>query len=182
MKLENAVISAVFALIVAVPLLEALLRRTLHTGISNSASIVQHLTLVVGMLGAALAARENRLLALSSLGQLIEGKGRILASIFGGSCAAAVSVLLAVAGAEFVLAERPSGQILAYGIPVWVVQTVMPLGFGLIALRLVGHSAQSWSGRGVAVLFAGAWIFLWHYHCYQPLQQQFFFTGYYAGE
>src|SRR5262249_21250322 len=33
--------------------------------------------------------------------------------------------------------ERAAGSTLALGIPLWVVQCVMPLGFGVIAVRLV---------------------------------------------
>lgn len=163
MRLENAVISLVLAGLVVLPLLEALLRRTLHTGISNSASIVQHLTLVVGMLGAAIAARENRLLSLSRLADLLKGRWAKLAAAFSASTAVAVTVLLAVAGMDFVLAERPSGQMLAYGIPIWVVQLVIPGGFGLIALRLSGHSAETLSGRAIVILGAGVWIILFYW-------------------
>jgi tripartite ATP-independent transporter DctM subunit len=162
-KLENSIISIVLAALVALPLLEAGLRKTLHIGISNSASIVQHLTLVVGMLGAAIAARENRLLALSRLGELLTGRLRKLAAAFSGASAVAVSVLLAAAGMNFVLAERPAGQMLAYGILVWVIQLVIPIGFGWIALRLAGHSAESWRGRAGIVLLAGVWILLWQW-------------------
>ncbi len=163
MRLENAAISLVLAALVVLPLLEALLRKTLHIGISNSAEIVQHLTLVVGMMGAAIAARENRLLSLSRLGDLLKGRWAKLAGAFSGSTAVAVTVLLAAAGVEFVLAERPSGEILAYGIPVWVIQLAIPVGFGVIALRLAGHSSDSWRGRAVVVLGAGAWILLWRW-------------------
>ncbi len=145
------------------PLLEAVLRKTLHTGLSNAASVVQHLTLVVGMMGAAIAARDNRLLSLSRLGDLLSGNGRKLAAAFCGATAVAVSVLLAVAGVNFVLAERPSGAILAYGVPVWVLQASIPLGFGVMALRLAGHSATSWRGRMAVFLGAGVWILLWHW-------------------
>ena len=161
--IENAVLALVLAGIVAIPLLEAVLRRTLHSGIANSAGVVQHLTLVVGMLGAAIAARENRLLALSSLGKMLKGKWQTAAAIFGGSCSVAVSALLAAAGADFVLAERPSGQILAYGLPTWVVQAVIPVGFALIALRLLGHSAGTWKGRAAVGALTAAWILLWHW-------------------
>jgi C4-dicarboxylate transporter, DctM subunit len=160
-KFENTIISLVLAGIVMLPLLEAVLRKTLHVGISHSAAIVQHLTLVVGMMGAAVAARENRLLALSRLGELLTGRWRKLAAVFSGASAVAVSVLLATAGVNFVVAERPSGHVLAYGIPVWVIQLVIPIGFGLIALRLAGHSAESWGDRAVTVLLAGSWILMW---------------------
>jgi tripartite ATP-independent transporter DctM subunit len=162
-RLENLLLSLVLGLLVALPLVEALLRKTLHVGVSNSAAIVQHLTLVVGMMGAAVAARDNRLLALSRLGDMLTEPWRKLAAAFAGSTAVAVTVLLGAAGVNFVLAERPSGQMLAYGIPVWVVQLAIPIGFGLIALRLAGHAAETWRGRAVVALFASVWILVWQW-------------------
>ena len=163
MRFENLLLSLVLGLLVALPLLEAVLRKMLHVGVSNSASIVQHLTLVVGMLGAAVAARENRLLVLSRLGELLGEPWRKLAAAFAGSTAVAVTVLLAAAGVDFVLAERPSGQVLAYGIPVWVVQSLIPIGFGLIALRLAGHAAETWRGRALVASLAAVWVLLWQW-------------------
>jgi len=162
-RFENLLLSLVLGLLVALPLLEAVLRKMLHVGVSNSASIVQHLTLVVGMLGAAVAARENRLLVLSRLGELLGEPWRKLAAAFAGSTAVAVTVLLAAAGVDFVLAERPSGQVLAYGIPVWVVQSLIPIGFGLIALRLAGHAAETWRGRALVASLAAVWVLLWQW-------------------
>jgi len=162
-RFENLLLSLVLGLLVALPLLEAVLRKMLHVGVSNSASIVQHLTLVVGMLGAAVAARENRLLVLSRLSELLSEPWRKLAAAFAGSTAVAVTVLLAAAGVDFVLAERPSGQVLAYGIPVWVVQSLIPIGFGLIALRLAGHAAETWRGRALVASLAAVWVLLWQW-------------------
>ena len=114
MKLENALISLALAALVALPLLETLLRKTLHTGLSGSTAIVQHLTLMVGMMGAAIAARENRLLALSTLRDLLKGRWRAASGVLGGACAAGVSGVLVAAGYAFVRAELRSGQTLAY--------------------------------------------------------------------
>jgi len=162
-KFEKAAVSLVLGALITIPLLEAALRKTLHVGISNSAAIVQHLTLIVGMLGGAIAARENRLLVLSRLGNLAAGRWRSFAVVLSGSCSVAITMLLAAAGMDFVLAERPSGQILAYGVPVWVVQLAIPLGFGSIALRLAGHAAKSWGGRALVALLAGVWILVWNW-------------------
>src|SRR6516225_6253395 len=66
---ENALIAVVLGLMVLLPLVDPLLERLLHASIQGSIAIVQHLVLVVGMLGGALAAREQRLLALSNVSE-----------------------------------------------------------------------------------------------------------------
>src|SRR5579864_2383729 len=163
MRLEYAVISLALVAMVVLPLLEALLRKTLHVGISGSAALVQHLTLVVGMVGGVIAAHENRLLALSTLGGLLKGRYSTLTRVLSGACAAGVTAALVAAGVEFVRAERGSGQVLVYGIPLWVVQSIIPAGFGLITFWLVRNSLGSWTGRAAAALLAGVWIVLWNW-------------------
>src|SRR5712692_9784035 len=153
---ENLLVSLALAAMIAVPLAEVVLRRTLRIGIKGSTSIVQHLCLVVGMLGGAIAARENRLLALSTLGGLLKGRLKSVASGFGGAIAAAVTTLLGVASVQFVLTERQAQSILAYGVPVWWVQTILPVGFALVTVYLLGHAATTWPGRVATGVLAAA--------------------------
>ncbi len=156
---ENLLVSLALAAMVVLPLVETVLRRTLGVGIKGSTSIVQHLCLVVGMLGGALAARENRLLSLSTLSTLFRGRLRACAHAFTGSFAAAITVLLGVAGVQFVLAEKDAGKILAYGIPVWSIQTILPVGFALVTTYLLWHASDRWRGRLVTAVLAGAIVF-----------------------
>ena len=59
---ENTLLSVALLALVALPLSETVLRRLFHTGVAGSTQFVQHLTLIVSMLGAALAARDGSLL------------------------------------------------------------------------------------------------------------------------
>jgi tripartite ATP-independent transporter DctM subunit len=148
---EDLGLAVVLAAMMALPLVEALLRKTFQVGISNQTAIVQHLTLVAGMLGAAIAARERRLLALSSAELLARGRWRAVARSFGAAVAATVTVLLCVASVKFVASERGAGNVVAYHVPVWIVQLALPLGFGLVALRLLRGAAETWAWRGITL-------------------------------
>src|SRR5437867_3081610 len=88
---ENYLIVIPLAAMMMLPVVEILLRSILKTGISGSSLIVQHLTLIVGMLGGAIAAREGRLLALSPAQTFLKGKLKIVARIFSSGIAGAVS-------------------------------------------------------------------------------------------
>lgn len=157
--LENALLAAVFALTVALPLAEIALRAALGVGIEGVAALVQNLTLALGMLGAAVAAREQRLLSLAG-GSLFSGRAGDAARFAAGTVACAVSGLLALAAADFVAIERQSGSALTYGIPVWAAESPLPLGFALIAVRLAWHAARTSAGRLAAALLAGLAIAL----------------------
>jgi C4-dicarboxylate transporter, DctM subunit len=145
---------------VLLPIAEIVSRLVAQRGIPGSGPFVQHLTLWVGFLGAALAAREKKLLALAT-GQLIpEGKWRDASRLLTGLVGAAVSTVLAGASWELVSIEREGGAEIALGIEVWMAQLVLPVGFALLAVRLAWNASERWWGRGVAALglLLGLWI------------------------
>jgi C4-dicarboxylate transporter DctM subunit len=157
---ENVVVSLALAAMVLVPLVEATLRKLFQTGISGSASIVQHLTLIIGVMGGALAARENRLLALSTLGGKLKGRWREAGAVFSSALAAAVCGYLCVAGIQFVLTEKDSGHTLVYGLPLWTVQALIPAGFAVIGVRIIAHASAAWTGRAITAGLAAAMMLL----------------------
>lgn len=152
---ENLAVSVALGAMVVLPLAESLLRAAFQTGISGATVLVQHLTLVVGMLGGAVAARENRLLSLAT-GAVLPHALQRAAAFAGKALGAAVCVLLAAAGTRFVLTEKEAGNILVYGLPVWVAEAVIPAGFGLVAWRLVRQSGDGWKWRAAAAVVAAA--------------------------
>ena len=156
---ENLIMAFVLAGLMILPLLEIVLRQ-FHTGISGSTSIVQDLVLVTSMLGGAIAARENRLLALSSLKPLLKGRLKSGATILSSSFAAAVSAILCGASWKFFLTEKASGKVMAYGIPVWPLELILPLGFGLVALRLILNVESNWQGKLAVFLLAALFLFV----------------------
>ena len=135
-RLENLVVTLALCAMILLPLFEAILRPTFHVGISASSALVQHLTLIIGMLGGAIAARENRLLSLATGSMFLKGRPKQYAVLLSGAFAATVTFFLCVASIQFIETEREGGNILAYGLPVWVIQLVLPIGFGLVGLRL----------------------------------------------
>lgn len=152
---ENLPLVIVLAAMMLLPVIEIILRKGFNRDISASAAIVQHLTLIVGMLGGAIAARDGRLLALSPAQTLLKGSAKTAARIFSSSIAAVICFFLCEASCEYVKQMRPLGHILVYGIPVWVVQLILPIGFGLITLRLIWHASEEWLGKIVALILTG---------------------------
>ncbi|HVS16228.1 MAG TPA: TRAP transporter large permease subunit [Thermoanaerobaculia bacterium] len=159
-RLESGLTSLALVAMVLLPIAEIVSRLVAQRGIPGSGPFVQHLTLWVGFLGAALAARENRLLALAT-GQLIPAGGwREASGLLIGLVGAAVSTVLAFASWELVTIEREGGAEIALGIGVWMAQLVLPVGFVLLAVRLAWNASQHRWGRGVAALglLLGLWV------------------------
>lgn len=159
-KSENGAISILLAAMMVLPLAEIVLRAVFHQGISGSTTIVQNFTLLVGMLGGAIAARETRLLSLSTLTNLLPGKWKTAAMIFSQGFAAAITIFLCVAGIQFVQSERMANDILAYHVPTWILELALPVGFGAIAWRLIRHGNTTWVRRLLTLAVAGGLVAL----------------------
>jgi C4-dicarboxylate transporter DctM subunit len=162
---EELVANLALAAMVLLPLAEIAVRPFLSGGVPGSISFVQHLTLWVGFLGAALAAREGKLIALATATFIPQGPVRHATQVFAALVGSTVSTILATAAYQLVLFDKADGTILAAGVPVWVAQLVLPVSFSIIALRLVQHASSGWGGRLVAAIGValGLWLGLTEY-------------------
>jgi tripartite ATP-independent transporter DctM subunit len=133
----------------ALPIVEIVGRQFWGRGIPGSIVVVQHLTLWITFLGAALAARSGRLLTMATPA-LLPDRLRGWANVCTSGLAAGIVVCLLLGSLDVMRADRESGAVIAWGIPVWVAVAIMPLSFSLIAARLVWNASSTWIGRGVA--------------------------------
>jgi TRAP-type C4-dicarboxylate transport system permease small subunit len=157
---ENLLVALTLAVLMLLPLIEIVGRKFFHAGLEGGASLQQHLVLIIGLLGGMFAARDRRLLALSTLTNFLKGRWQMFARVFSSAFAAGITVFLCLAAWQLVQSEKEGAKILAYGIPLWTVQLIMPLGFGVIALRLLWNAADSWRGRLVALLLVGSMVWI----------------------
>jgi tripartite ATP-independent transporter DctM subunit len=153
-RAEDALSSAALLVMVLLPVSEIVVRRAFGRGIPGAGPIVQHLTLWVGFLGASIAARDGKLLALATGGLVPEGRWQDLARTVAAVFATAASIVLAWGGVQMVMAERDAASSIGAGIPTWMAECVLPFGLALIAFRLVWRSGGWWQRLIVAVLSA----------------------------
>ncbi|MEW6305507.1 MAG: TRAP transporter large permease subunit [Verrucomicrobiota bacterium] len=166
---ENLITVLILGALMLLPLAEMILRKGFDKGIPGVHSIVQHCTMLIGILGGAIAARENRLLSMSALPTVLKGGWKTFAGVFSGSVAMMIAVALCVAGWLFTDSERQGGARIALEIPVWKVLIFLPIGFGLVAWRLLRHSASSWKWR-IATLAIAVTLFCIGWKTPQPPQ------------
>ncbi len=153
-RFEDAVAALVLVLMSLLPLLEIVAREWLGGGVPGSIPIVQHMTMWISFLGAALAARSDRLLALST-GSFLPERWRDIVKSSSSFLAVAITATLCVASFQLMQIDRSFGDVAAWGIPVWMLTAVMPVAFAFIVVRLIWHAATRWQGRLVAALGLG---------------------------
>ncbi len=154
--IENTALAVCLAAVAILPIAEMILRATGSAGIPGASAVTQHLVLLVGMLGGAVAARERRMLALSTVDAFLKGKWRSGAHLVTHALAAGIAAWLAIAGWQFVADERAVERELAWGIPLWTVQLALPIGFGLVAARLAWAASDAWRGRALSFAIVAA--------------------------
>jgi C4-dicarboxylate transporter, DctM subunit len=156
LRLDEHLAMTALALMAVLPIVEIVGRRTLGHGLPGAASYVQHLTLWLAFLGASVAARQGRHLALATR-TLLPPAVRRGAGFVPGAVMCAVTAVLTWAALQLVLAERVSTVTLAGGVPIAVALAIMPVGFAAILLSFWQQAAGSWPRHaGVALVVATA--------------------------
>ncbi len=159
-RIEDSFATLVAVAVVVLPLSEIVVRRFFETGVPGAGPFTLHLTLWVGLLGAAIAARDGKLLSLATGSMLPEGRVRQAAQLAGNTYGVMVASVLAAGGLQLVELYREVGNTIALDIPVWVASLIFPFAFGLIAIRLAWRASSSMVGRAVACIgiVAGIWL------------------------
>jgi len=159
-RFEEGVLALVLAAMVVLPVASVLSRLVRGKSIAVANVWVQNLNLVLAFVGAIIAARTLSHLSLST-GELFKLSPTWQARISRVTTAVTVSVtaLLAFASYEFVRAEMTmSSAVLPGGVPAWIVQGVMPVGFLGVAVYMAWVGNPDWKGR-VASLVAAVSVF-----------------------
>src|SRR5262245_43935562 len=103
-RAENTLATLALGGIMLLPLAEIVMRRFVSTGIPGAAPFTLNLTLWVGLLGAAIAAREGKLLTLAT-GEFLPKRIAGISHIIGGFAGSAIAMMFAVGGLALVLTE-----------------------------------------------------------------------------
>jgi len=157
---EDILALSVFFLLAFLPAFETVSRLFGTSGVPASPVLVQHLTLWIGFVGAVLAARQNKLLALTTepIFQIDDSFN------FGRWLAKNVSFLVIISlmwgSWNLVLIEYQFPMNIAPNIPRWFVQAIMPLGFGLMAVQVFFNSFKERMLKSVMVILAFMWTFI----------------------
>jgi TRAP-type C4-dicarboxylate transport system permease small subunit len=138
--IENAAIALATAVLVLAAGGEIVARIVFESGLSGLDAVLRALVLWIALLGAMIAAREDRHLAVDALSRYAKGPwARVLRFVSYGA-ATAICGLLAWHSLALVRDELASGTIAFANVPSWSVQAIMPFAFAVMALRFLVHA------------------------------------------
>jgi TRAP-type C4-dicarboxylate transport system permease small subunit len=143
-RVEDVVISVVLLSMILLVLVQIGLRNFYSTGMSGGAEIVRHMLLWVAFLGAAIAAREGKHIRIDLAQRILKKGPKNVVDVITSLFTAIVCVMLFYASIQFIRNEYEMGTIIPFfNMKVWVLELVIPLGYGAVTLRYLARCAQS---------------------------------------
>ena len=157
---ESIIALFVFAGIVLIPAIEAITRIFNFSLIPGAPIWTQHLTLWIAFIGAMLASQSNKLLSLSSKPLFLQDRSYNIGKFIARLLSVIIVVSLLIASIDLIRVEYLYPSDVVPGIPRWVAQLIMPIGFAVIAFQLLYLSNSSKFYRGLILILTTFWFVL----------------------
>jgi len=141
-RVENIFIIILLTTMILLACLQIVLRNFFDTSIFWGDILLRHLVLWVGFIGASLATRENKHINIDVLSKQLSPGFKKLSQIIVNLFATLICYFLMRAGMTFIEMEAASKSILFSGLPTWVAQLIIALGFGIMMFRFFTHALE----------------------------------------
>jgi TRAP-type C4-dicarboxylate transport system permease small subunit len=136
-RIENGVLTVLVLILVALAGAQIFMRNLFGGGFSWADPFLRTLVVWTAMLGALAAVRDDRHIAVDVLQRFLPAGAQRAARIVTMLFAAAICAMLAWHGATLVGIDLEGGAMSDFGLPNWLLESILPVGFGLMALRFV---------------------------------------------
>ena len=133
--LENATLLALALFLVAVSVVQIVLRNVFDSGLLWADPALRLSVLWIALVGGMVAAREQRHIAMDLLPKSLNPLGRRFAVVFSTLTTTLICGLAAFHGGRMVILDYQDGATAFLTFPVWVGELIIPLALGVIALR-----------------------------------------------
>jgi len=133
--LEDAVLVILLTGMILLAASQIVLRNFFDLGFFWTDEMLRLLVLWLAMAGAVAASRKDRHISIAVLDRFLPEKVQAAVKIVLDLFTAGICGLIAWHALAFVRSSHEFGDVLLGGVPAWIPQAVLPLGFGLIAWR-----------------------------------------------
>lgn len=139
-RFEDWVLTFLVVFMVLLAGAQILLRNVFDSGFAWAEPVLRALVLWSAMLGAVIATREDQHIGLDFIARFVSGVKLRVARFIALAFAAVLCALMAWHSWGLVQLDREGGTEGVLGVPAWVLELILPLGFGLMALRFLIRS------------------------------------------
>lgn len=138
-RIETGCIAVLVLAMVLLAGAQILLRNLFDSGLSWADPLLRAMVLWTAMLGALAAARDDKHIGLDVLAHFVHGTARRAIHLVTLLFATGIAGLMAWYGWGLVQLDYDGTGKIA-GIPQWMIEAIIPIGFGLLALRFLAHA------------------------------------------
>ncbi|MBT8038778.1 MAG: TRAP transporter small permease [Gammaproteobacteria bacterium] len=132
---EDAVLVLMLVTMIALAAGQILLRNFMDVGFIWGDEMLRMLVLWLAVAGALAASREDKHISIDVLTRYLPGMMKVTAKLVVHAFTAVVCAVVAWHSFQFVQTSHEFGDVLLGNVPAWALQSVLPVGFGLIAWR-----------------------------------------------
>lgn len=145
--LENAFLALLLLAMISLSFLQVVLRNVADTGFVWIDPLLRHLLLWIGFLGALLATRTGRHISIDALSRVLPAHVLRFTGIASNLLAFVVCLLISNACFKLIREEGLAGTLGFLGIPIWVLQLIMPIASFAMAVRFLERARLASQGR-----------------------------------
>lgn len=145
-RAEEGFVLLLLSLMVLLAGSQIVLRNLFESGIAWGDPLLRVLVLWLGMLGAMLASRNNQHIRIDILSRYLPVSWKRYNNALTNLFSTVIACLLAWHSGRFVYFEWQDGMELFAGVPAWMAESILPIGFSVIAIRFAILSVQSLLG------------------------------------
>ncbi len=132
---ENALLMVLLCALIGLASLQIALRNFGGGGFVWSDELLRVMVLWVGLFGAVAASRDDNHIKIDLLSRILPERVNRWLRLVINAVTAIICGVLTWCGERFVAGERAFGSTALDGLPVWLLQMVIPIAFGLMAWR-----------------------------------------------
>lgn len=134
-RVEQTLLVILLGTMILIAFLQIVLRNLFSTGLSWGDPLVRNLVLWIGFIGAALATKEGKHINIDVVSRWMPPLGKGLVDFVTQMFSFFICSLLMFAALKFIKNEAQMGNLTFLGIPAWIPEVILPIVFGLMALR-----------------------------------------------
>ena len=145
---EAYVCALIFLLMTLLGFANVFVRYLTDYSFASSQELLLQGFILLTIFGGALAARKGDHLAVTFFTDLLGHKAQLPIRLLADAVSVALLLLAAYYCYEMAVGQKQPGVVSSgLQIPLWYYSAALPLGFALIAVRMVQHTVQVWRGR-----------------------------------
>jgi TRAP-type C4-dicarboxylate transport system permease small subunit len=132
---EDGFLIVLLGAMIGLAVTQIVLRNLFDSGLSWADPLLRLLVLWVGLAGAMVATRQDRHIAIDVLTRYLPPRWQLAAQVIVDLFAALVSAIVAYHAGRLVIMDKEAGAVAFAAVPVWICELIIPLAFGVIAMR-----------------------------------------------